>query len=118
MKTLTLSLCGIFSAFCLATAQTVSETTTTTTTTPTSAVGTITTFDAAGNVIAISGAGASPVRYGYAKTTTIVDEEGNPVAVDVVRSGVPVTVYYAPVGDQMVASKIVVRKTTTTTTAP
>jgi len=116
MKTLIITLCGVFLSVCLATAQTVSETTTTTTTTPASVVGTITTFDANGNQIVIAGPDAAPVTYGFAKTTTIVDEDGNPVAVDVVKTGVPVTVYYTPVDDHMVASKIVVRKTTTTTT--
>lgn len=116
MKTLITTLCGICLSVGLAMAQTVSETTTTTTTTPASAVGTITTFDANGNQIVIAGPDAAPLTYGYAKTTTIVDEDGNPVAVDIVKSGVPVTVYYSLVGDQMVASKVVVRKTTTTTT--
>lgn len=121
MKTLIPTLCGIFLAASLATAQTVSETTTTTTTTAPAlapVMGTITTFDANGNQIVIAAPDAAPVTYGYTKTTTIVDEDGNPVAVDVVKTGAPVTVYYAPVGDRMVASKIIVRKTTTTTTAP
>jgi len=55
-----------------------------------------------------------------------VDENGNPVSVETVRSGVPVTVYYDRDGDRMVATRVVVRntepsatvikKTTTTTT--
>lgn len=51
-----------------------------------------------------------PVRYAYSKTTTYVDETGNPVSVETVKSGLPVTVYYTKVGDKMVATKVVVRK--------
>jgi hypothetical protein len=61
---------------------------------------------------------ASPTSYTFTKTTTYVDENGNPVSVDVVKSGMPVTVYYTQDGDRMVASKVVVRRTTTTTDAP
>jgi hypothetical protein len=69
------------------------------------------------------------VSYSYTKTTTYVDENGNPLASEVIRSGVPVTVYYTRDGDRMMASKVVVhqaqmpgadatiiKKTTTTTT--
>ncbi|HEY0256267.1 MAG TPA: hypothetical protein VGC39_02400 [Candidatus Methylacidiphilales bacterium] len=61
---------------------------------------------------------STPSNYTFTKTTTYVDENGNPVSVDVVKSGMPVTVYYTQDGDRMVASKVVVRKTTTTTDAP
>jgi hypothetical protein len=85
------------------------------------------------NVITVtSGSTAPPVSYTYSKTTTYVDENGNPVSVETVRSGVPVTVYYTQDGDRMLASKVVVHNvvpsdnativkkttTTTTTTAP
>lgn len=59
---------------------------------------------------------ANPVQYGFSKTTTYVDESGQPVARELVKSGAPVTVYYTKTGDGMVASKVVVRKTVTTTT--
>jgi len=55
-----------------------------------------------------------PIRYSYSKTTTYVDENGNPVSVETVKSGLPVTVHYTKVGDTMVASKIIVRKTSAT----
>ncbi len=61
---------------------------------------------------------SSPISYTFSKTTTYVDQDGNPVSVDVVKSGMPVTVYYTQDGDRMVASKVVVRRTTTTDTAP
>jgi hypothetical protein len=51
-----------------------------------------------------------PVSYTYSKTTTYMDEEGKPVDVTVVKTGVPVTVYYTKVGDSMVVSRVVVRK--------
>ena len=47
-------------------------------------------------------------------TTTYVDEAGNPVKVETVKSGAPVTVFYSKSGDKMVATKVVVRKTTVT----
>jgi len=72
---------------------------------------------------------ASPVTYSYSKSTTYVDENGNPVSMETVKSGLPVTVYYVKDGDNLVASKVIVRtiatqpansvedsKTTTTTT--
>ncbi|MDQ3621466.1 MAG: hypothetical protein M3463_03130 [Verrucomicrobiota bacterium] len=70
-----------------------------------------------------------PVRYTYSKTTTYVDETGAPVSMELVKSGLPVTVHYVKEGERMVASKVIVRravtpraptieqkKTTTTTT--
>jgi hypothetical protein len=50
------------------------------------------------------------VRYTYSKTTTYVDEAGQPVSIKTVKSGLPVTVYYTKVGDSMVATKVIVRK--------
>jgi hypothetical protein len=92
------------------------QTSTTSTTTTTSA-GTITQFSP--DTIAIkTTTSANPVSYSYTKTTTYVDETGNPVSMETVKSGLPVTVYYTQDGDKMVATKVVVRKTTTTTTTP
>jgi hypothetical protein len=50
------------------------------------------------------------LRYSSTKTTTYVDENGNPVAIETVRSGVPVTVYYDKDGSRMTATKVVVKK--------
>ena len=55
---------------------------------------------------------AMPVRYFSSKTTTYVDENGAPVSVETVKSGLPVTVYYDQEGDRMVASKVIVRRAT------
>ena len=35
----------------------------------------------------------TPVNYAFTRTTTYVDENGNPVSIQTVRSGAPVTVY-------------------------
>jgi hypothetical protein len=59
---------------------------------------------------------ADPVSYSYSKTTTYVDENGNPVSMETVKSGLPVTVYYDQNGTKMVATKVIVRKSVTTTT--
>lgn len=58
---------------------------------------------------------ATPMTYAYTKTTTYVDEDGNPVSVETVHSGAPVTVYYTQEGDRLVASKVVVRRVVTST---
>jgi len=59
---------------------------------------------------------SSPMHYSYTKKTTYVDERGMPVSMETVKSGLPVTVYYTTEGSRMVADKVVVRKTTSTTT--
>ncbi len=104
----------------------VAKTTTQMVTTPTTA-GVITEFGPEGFIIK-SETSPDPLRYGFSKTTTYVDESGQPVSIETVRSGVPVTVHYTQVGGGLVASKVIVRKsvvvpepviqqqTTTTTT--
>jgi hypothetical protein len=58
----------------------------------------------------------APMSYSSTKTTTYVDETGQPVAMETVKSGLPVTVYYTQEGDRMIANKVMIRKTTTTKT--
>lgn len=101
----------------LATAQTVSAQTavSSTTTTTTNTAGTISEFSP--SAIVVRTEAAQPVRYTYTKTTTYVDEAGNPVSMETVKSGLPVTVYYTHDGDNMVATKVVVRKAVTTTSS-
>jgi len=116
MKTLCgLALLGLALYAPSALAQQVQEkkTTTTTTTTMTSSSGTISQFGPDEFVIQTSPA-AAPVTYEYSETTTYVDEAGNPVQIETVKTGVPVTVYYTKSGDKMVANKVVVKRTTTT----
>lgn len=69
--------------------------------------GTISEFGPAGVTIRTE-AGATPVRYLSNDTTNYVDQEGNPITVTGVKSGLPVTVYYNKVGDTLYASKIMV----------
>jgi hypothetical protein len=82
----------------------VTETTTTTTTS-----GTVSDLTS-GALIVKSETDATPSSYSYSKTTTYVDEDGNPVSIETVKSGAPVTVYYSKGPDGLVASKVVVRK--------
>jgi len=98
----------------IATAQTAAPTTTSTTTTTTSD-GTVSQFSP-DTIIVKTTSSADPVSYSYSKTTTYVDQDGNPVSSETVKSGSPVTVYYTQDGDKMIATKVIVRKTTTTTT--
>jgi hypothetical protein len=92
-----------------------SSATSTTTTSTTTSDGTVSQFGP-DTIIVSSPASATPVSYSYSKTTTYVDENGNPVSSETVKSGAPVTVYYTQDGDKMIATKVIVRKTTTTTT--
>ncbi|MCE0482780.1 MAG: hypothetical protein LV479_00915 [Methylacidiphilales bacterium] len=102
-------LAGLFATASLASAQ---DGTTTTTTSSTTSAGTVSDFGP--DVITVkSTTSPSPISYSYSKTTTYVDQFGNPVSVETVKSGMPVTVYYTQDGDRMVASKVVVRRTTT-----
>lgn len=77
--------------------------------TTTMAAGTISEFGS-GMITIKPETALDPVRYSTIKTTIYVDEGGAPVSMDIVKSGLPVTVYYVKVGDKMVASKIVARK--------
>ncbi|HEV3271048.1 MAG TPA: hypothetical protein VGZ93_02600 [Candidatus Methylacidiphilales bacterium] len=97
----------------IATAQTAAPTTTSTTTTTSD--GTVSQFSP-DTIVVSSTTSATPVSYSYSKTTTYVDENGNTVSSETVKSGAPVTVYYTQDGDKMIATKVIVRKTTTTTT--
>ena len=61
--------------------------------------------------------GTSPLRYSVTKQTTIVDETGTPVAVERISPGSQLSIQYTGSGDQLVASRVVVRPATTATTA-
>lgn len=82
----------------------VREVTRTTTTT-----GTVSEFGA-GRIVVRSETEKTPLGYTFTKTTTYEDEAGNPVSVETVKSGLPVTVYYSKDGDSMVANRVVVRR--------
>jgi hypothetical protein len=89
-------------------AQTAVESSSSTTKTITSA-GTISEFSPDSIVIKTE-TSPEPVHYTYTKSTTYVDENGAPVSIETVKSGLPVTVYYVKDGDNMVVSKVIVRK--------
>jgi len=78
-------------------------------TTTTTSAGTVSEFGP-DTIVVRSETSPAPVRYRYSKTTTYVDEAGNPVSVETVKSGLPVTVYYSGAGDQLVADRVVVRR--------
>lgn len=99
-KSLALS-AALLTASDITSAQSVTTTTTT--------AGTISDFSP-DTIIVKSEASPEPVRYRYSKTTTYVDEAGNPVSMETVRSGLPVTVYYSGAGDQRIADRVVVRR--------
>jgi hypothetical protein len=89
------------------------KTTTTTTTTTTNTSGTVSSFGP-DSIVIRTAPSASPLTYEFTETTVYVDEAGNPVDQTMVTAGVPVTVYFTKSGDKMVASKVVVKKATTT----
>ena len=84
------------------------ESKTTTTTTTTNSDGTISSFTADQFVIKST---KGPVTYRYSKTTQYVDENGASVAMEVVKSGVPVTVSYVREGDGFIAQRVIVHTT-------
>ena len=81
---------------------------TTTTTTTTNNAGTISEFGA-DTIVVRSETATAPLRYSYSKKTTYVNEAGEPVSIETVKSGLPVTVYYTKDGDKMIATKVIVR---------
>ncbi len=90
-----------------------SMTTTSTQTSSTTSAGTVSDFSPDAITVRTTTT-SSPVSYSYSKTTTYVDENGNPVSVDVVKSGAPVTVYYTGEAGHAIASKVVVHRIETT----
>lgn len=98
--------CGLFAQSQSTTVQTVKTTET---------AGTISEFGP-DTIVVRSESNTTPLSYSSTKTTTYVDESGTPVAMETVKSGLPVTVYYTQEGNRMVANKVMIRKTTTTKT--
>ena len=100
------------------------EAVTETHTTSVTNAGTITQFTPGGEIIVRGETGVAPVPYVVTKKTVYVDEAGNPVSVERISSGAPVTVNYVREGDRMIASRVVVRgpaveeRRTTTTVEP
>jgi len=82
---------------------------TTVTTRPVITVGTVSTFGD-GAVVIRTHDDAPPIRYTFSKTTRYVDAEGNTISSSYVREGTPVSVEYTRVGDQLIASKVIVKR--------
>jgi len=127
MKTSTRTLLALVSTLALtplAPAQTEIKSTTTATDGTTTAVSTTTTAGTvseigADTLIIRSETSPQPIHYRFSKTTSYMDETGTPVPLETVKSGLPVTVYYAREGNQMIANRVVVRKPIgTSTSAP
>ena len=111
MKTLGAALLAI-SCFC--SSQALAQTTTTVTTTN----GAFTEFVPGSETMVVrTESGSSPLRYSVTKQTTIVDEAGAPVAIDRISPGSPLSIQYTGSGDRLVASRVVVRRAATGTTA-
>ena len=96
----------------LALAQTVRETQVVTTT-----EGTLSAVND-GAIVITSPNQLAPLSYTFNRTTTYVDEHGDPVEFKEVTTGLPVTIYYTKVGDTVIASKVMVRKTAVVTSLP
>jgi hypothetical protein len=62
-----------------------------------------------GALVVQSESAPAPISY-ITKTTTYVDEMGNPVSVETVRQGAPVTVYYTETPTGPIASRVVVKR--------
>ena len=131
---------GAACALALGTAFAQDSSTTTTTTAGTTGVSSSTstnTMDATGTITAYSPdsdfitfrtqTSTEPVRAYYNKQTTVVDSEGNPVQMSMLRSDMPVRYTYTKEGDRTVITRVTLEKpisyykkettTTTTTTA-
>jgi len=114
------------------TGTTTSTTAGATTSTSTSTIdgsGTITAYTPGSDYISFrTETTATPVKYYYTKSTTIVDPEGKTVEWSALKPDMPVKYTYIKEGDRMVISKITLAKpvsfyekketTTTTTTKP
>ena len=65
-------------------------------------------------IIVRSTASGELVRYFSSQTTVYVDEAGAPlISIDSLKAGVPVTVQYIKIADQLVASRVSVGKSST-----
>lgn len=84
----------------------------------TSYAGTVAQFEPVNQTLVVrQEASPTPMTYGLTQATTFVDESGAPVLAEQITAGVPITVHYVRHGDQMLASRVVVRKVISTPTA-
>ena len=99
-------------------APTVTTGAATTTTETTTSAGTVTEFTPTANRIIVRTSAGAPATYSVTKQTTYVDEAGNVVSAEMLRPGIPTTVYYTTVGGVPTVSKVVVTKTAVAAPAP
>jgi len=78
----------------------------------TTTAGTISEFSP-DTIVVRSETSPDPIRYSYSKTTTYVDDAGNPVSVETVKSELPVTVHYIHEGERLVADRVIVHRRAT-----
>ena len=118
MKTKTSSIvAGAFAAILAMTNYASAQAVVVQTTSATESAGTISEFSP-DTIIIRSESSPEPIRYSYSKTTTYVDDAGNPVSMEVIKSGLPVTVHYVKEGDRVIARRVIVHRTTTLAPAP
>jgi hypothetical protein len=79
-------------------------------TTTTSTAGTISEFSP-DQIVVKSTTSSEPLRYGFTRETTYVDEAGQPVSIQTIRSGLPVTVDYVQDGSRVIARRVIVHRT-------
>src|ERR1700679_844264 len=84
---------AVLASFLATAAVACAQSSTTTTTSTSQSAGTVSSFTPT-DISVQSMTSMSPVNYTYTKTTAYVDQNGNPVSVETVKSGLPVTVYY------------------------
>ncbi len=61
-------------------------------------------------IIVVAPGSREPIRYSHCEGTVYVDESGDPIMLDVVKSGVSVTVFYSQAEDQRMANRVIVGK--------
>ena len=61
-------------------------------------------------IIVIASGSREPIRYFHGEGTIYVDESGDPILLNVVESGVSVTVFYSQTEDQRMANRVIVSK--------
>jgi hypothetical protein len=66
------------------------------------------------SILVRSMASGEPIRYFSSRTTMYVDDTGAPlVSIDSLKVGAPLTVEYIKIADQLVASRVVLRNSST-----
>jgi hypothetical protein len=72
--------------------------------------GTVRDFTAGEKIVISSNLAPEPLSYSFPLKPEFVDEAGDPVAVATVKTGVPVTIHYVKNGNELQASKVIVRR--------